>query len=63
INISIGNHRYNIYYIDLNILKQICYALMCQHLRTIFFAHPKERAAPYSKLLTILKLDKIYVII
>ena len=51
------------YYIDLNILKQICYALMCQHLRTIFFAHPKERAAPYFKLLTILKLDKIYVII
>ena len=29
----------------------------------IFFGHPKESAAPYFKLLTILKLDKIYVII
>ena len=36
---------------------------MCQHLRTIFFAHPKESAAPYFKFLTILKLDKVYVII
>ena len=36
---------------------------MCQHLQTIFFAHPKESAAPYFKFLTILKLDKVYVII
>ena len=29
-------------------------------LRTIFFVHPRESAAPYFKLLTILKLDNIY---
>ena len=29
-------------------------------LRTIFFVHPRESAAPYFKLLTILKLDNLY---
>ena len=74
------------YYIDLNILKQIYYALIYPYLnygilawgyasktrldclrikhnkclRTIFFVHPRESAAPYFKLLTILKLDNIY---
>ena len=71
------------YYIDLNILKQIYYALKYPYLsygnlawgcasktrldclrikhnkclRTIFFVQPRESAAPYFKLLTILKLD------
>ena len=74
------------YYIDLNILKQIYYALIYPYLsygilawgcasktrldclrikhnkclRTIFFVHPRESAAPYFKLLTILKVDNIY---
>ena len=73
-------------YIDLNILKQIYYALMYPYLRygnfawgcatktrldclrikhnkclrTIFFVHPRESAAPYFKLLTILRLHNIY---
>ena len=74
------------YYIDLNISKQIYYALIypslsysilawgcasktrldylrIKHnkcLRTIFFVHSRESAAPYFKLLTSLKLDNIY---
>ena len=44
-------------------LKQIYnYCLHIKHnkcLRTIFFVHPRESAAPYFKLLTILKLDNI----
>ena len=74
------------YDIDLNILKQIYYALIYPYLsygilawgcasktrldclrikhnkclRTIFFVHPRESAAPYFKLLTILKVDDIY---
>jgi len=74
------------YYVDLNILKQIYYALIYPYLsygilawgcasktrldclrikhnkclRTIFFVHPRESAAPYFKLLTIPKLHNIY---
>ena len=55
----------------LNWLKNICennyfsqhFDLCIKHnkcFRTIFFVHPRESAAPYFKLLTILKLDNIY---